>query len=52
MVTRNMSYTDKEKVFEIILNRIETKMNKRIHIGTFGVIKTNDKVTQVHYLVE
>lgn len=46
MVTTNVTYVESEKVYEITLHGLEEKLNKRILIGTFGVMRTNDETTQ------
>ena len=49
MVILNLIYVEEEKVYKIILHRKETRMNERIHIGTFGEMRTNDEATQGYY---
>ena len=44
--------TEDEKNYETILHGIEARMNKRILIGTFGVMRTDDEATQGYYLVK
>ena len=38
--------------YETILDRIETRMDERIRIGTFGTMITNNEATQGYYLVK
>ena len=45
MVTTNVTSEEEEKVYEIISQRIEGKMNERILIRTFDAMRTNDKAT-------
>ena len=46
LITTNIDTEDEEKVYETILHGIETRMNKSILIGTFGVMRINDEATQ------
>ena len=43
LVTTNVTSTEEEKVYEIILYGIEVRINERILIWTFGAMRTNDK---------
>ena len=52
MVTTNVTLEEEEKVYEIILHGIEAGINKRILIGNFGAMRTNDEATQGYYLVK
>ena len=51
-MTTNVTPEEEEKVYEIILHRIEARMNEIILIGTFGAMKTDDEATQGYYLVK
>ena len=52
LITTNVDTEDEEKAYEIILHGIETRMNERIMIRTFGAMRTNDEATQGYYLVK
>ena len=39
-------------VYEFIIHRIETRMNERIFIGTFGAMRTNDESTRGYCIVK
>ena len=52
LVTTNVTPEEKEKVYEIILHGIKTRMNERILIGTFGAMRINDEAAQGYYLVK
>ena len=45
MVTRDIISTEEERVNEIILHKIETRMNKLIVVGLFGTMRSTDKAT-------
>ena len=51
MVITNITSEDEEKIYEILLHGIEARMNERILIGTFGVMRTNNEATQEYYLI-
>ena len=52
LVSTNDTPEEEEKVYKIILHRIETRMNEWILIGTFGAMRTNDEATQRYHLVK
>ena len=51
-VTTNVFSEEEEKVYEMILHGIDTRMNQLILIGTFGSMRTNNEATQVYYLIK
>ena len=46
------SEDDKDKVYELILHRIEARLNEWILIGKFGANITDDEATRGYYLVK
>ena len=51
LVSTNDTPEEEEEIYEITLHGTEARMNKRILIGTFGAMRTNDEVTQGCYSV-
>ena len=52
LATTNIATEDKEAIYETMLHGIEARMNKRILIGTFSTMRTDDEATQGYYLVK
>ena len=52
LITINVSSTEEENFYEIILHGVEARVNKLILVGMFGAMITNNKATQEYYLVE
>ena len=46
LATTNIATEDEENIYETILRGIEARMSKRIIIGTFGAMRTDDEATQ------
>ena len=45
LATTNIATEDKDAIYETILHGIEARMNKRILIGIFGAMTTDDEAT-------